>query len=252
MHLSERYNPPQRSASGINVSQDERMLSIVGGAALAAFAAWRRDVTSIPALIASVGLMYKGFTGNSPLYRLLGKNSAVKTNPARVSVPHEQGFHITRAVTINRPAADLYAFWHDPTNLPQVINYIESVQITGIDQAHWTIKLPGGMKAEFDVEVYTDTPNEFISWRSLPDSSVKNAGSIRFRPAPAGRGTEVQLTIEFVPPAGPLGKAVLNLFGEAPQQYISQFLREFKQVMETGEKATTEGQTSGRKGEVRQ
>lgn len=252
MHLSERYNPPQRSASGINVSQNERVLSLVGGTTLALFAAWRRDITSIPALIASVTFLYKGVTGDSPLYRLLGKNTAVATNPARVSVPHEQGFHITRAVTINRPAADLYAFWRDPTNLPQVINYVESVQVTGIDQAHWTLKLPGGIKAEFDVEVYTDVPNEVISWRSLPDSSIKNAGSIRFRPAPADRGAEVQLTLEFVPPAGPLGKAVLNLFGEAPQQYISQFLREFKQVMETGEKATTEGQTSGRIGEVRQ
>jgi len=37
-----------------------------------------------------------------------------------------------------------------------------------------------------------------------------------------------------------------------PEQYIGQYLREFKQIMETGEKATTEGQTSGRSGEIGQ
>ncbi len=169
-----------------------------------------------------------------------------------VSVPREKGIHVVRAVTIDRPVADLYDFWHDPTHMPEIFSFVESVQITGPDRAHWKVKLPGGSTTEFDVEVYTDTPNEVISWRSLPDSDLQNAGSVRFKTAPAGRGTEVQLTIEFVPPGGAIGKAVLKLFGEAPQQYIGQFLREFKQVMETGEKATTKGQTSGRLEEVEQ
>lgn len=169
-----------------------------------------------------------------------------------VSVPHEKGIHVVRTVTIDRPVDELYAFWHDPTRLPQVFGYIESVEMIDTNRAHWVIKLPGDMKAEFDAEVYTDVPNEVISWRSLPGSQMDNAGSVRFRPAPGNRGTEVQLTLEFVPPGGRIGKALMNLFGEAPAQYIGQYLREFKQLMETGEKATTEGQTSGRKEEVKQ
>jgi uncharacterized membrane protein len=89
-----------------------------------------------------------------------------------------------------------------------------------------------------------------ISWRSISGSDLQMAGSVRFKTAPADRGKEVHLTIEFVPPGGAIGKAVLKLFSEAPQQYFGQFLREFKQVMETGEKATTEGQTSRRLEEV--
>ena len=123
--------------------------------------------------------------------------------------------------------------------MPEVISYVESVQVTGDKQAHWTVKAPGGMKVEFDVEVYTDTPNEVISWRSLPDSDIQNAGSVRFRPAPADRGTEVVLTVEFVPPGGALGHALLKLLGDAPNQYVAEYLREFKQMMEAGETATT-------------
>jgi uncharacterized membrane protein len=167
-----------------------------------------------------------------------------------VSVPREKGIHVVRAVTIDRPVEELYNFWHDPTNMPQIFKYVESVQITGLDRAHWKVKLPGGSTTEFDAEVYTDTPNEVISWRSLPGSDLQNAGSVRFKAAPPNRGTEVHLTLEFVPPGGAIGKAILKLFGETPQQYIGQFLREFKQIMETGEKATTEGQTSGRLDEV--
>lgn len=164
----------------------------------------------------------------------------------------EKGLKIVRAVTINRPVEALYSFWRDPLNLPEVMGYIDSVQVTGENTAHWTIKLPGDMKTEFDVEVYTDVPNEVISWRSLEGSEMQNAGSVRFKPAPADRGTQVQLTVEFVPPGGALGKALLKLFDDAPNQYIGQYLREFKQVMETGEKATTKGQTSGREEEVEQ
>jgi uncharacterized membrane protein len=169
-----------------------------------------------------------------------------------VSVPHEQGVHVVRAVTIDRPVEELYAFWHDPTRMPQVFKYVESVEPLSADRVRWTIKLPGGMKSEFDAEVYSDVPNEVISWRSLDGSDLQNAGTVRFKPAPAGRGTEVHLILEFVPPGGPLGQAFMKLMGEAPQQYIGQFLREFKQLMETGEKATTEGQTSGRTEEVKQ
>jgi uncharacterized membrane protein len=176
----------------------------------------------------------------------MSQSEAVSEN---VSVPREKGIHVVRAVTIDRPIHELYEFWHDLTRLPEVFKYVESVQMTGDNQAHWTIKLPDNTTTGFDAEIYTDVPNEVVSWRSLPGSDLQNAGSVRFKPAPANRGTEVHLTLEFVPPGGAIGKALLNLFGEAPNQYIGQFLREFKQLMETGEKATTEGQPSGRKKE---
>jgi uncharacterized membrane protein len=195
-------------------------------------------------------LLYRGVTGNSPIYRALGVNTAVNTRPDRVSVPHQQGIHIVRAVSIDRPVEELYAFWRDLVNLPHILNYVESVQPLDGNRSHWVLKLPAGLKAEFESEVYTDVPNEVISWRSLPGSAVQNAGSVRFRPSLGGSGTEVQLTVELVPPGGPPGKAILSLFGEAPQQYVAQMLREFKQVMETGEVATTDGQSSGRQQEA--
>jgi uncharacterized membrane protein len=39
---------------------------------------------------------------------------------------------------------------------------------------------------------------------------------------------------------------VAKLFGEEPEQQIQEDLRRFKQIMEAGEVASTEGQPSGR------
>jgi uncharacterized membrane protein len=39
---------------------------------------------------------------------------------------------------------------------------------------------------------------------------------------------------------------IAKLFGEEPEQQLGDDLRRFKQLMETGEIATTEGQSSGR------
>ncbi len=172
-----------------------------------------------------------------------------KQRPQDPSAYPDKGVKVTKSITIDRPIEDLYAFWQDLTNLPSVMDYVKSIQVTG-DTSHWTIQLPGGVQTEFDAGVYNEVANEVIAWRSLEGSELQNAGSVRFKSAPGTRGTEVQLTVEFIPPAGIIGQALVKLFGDVPAQYIGQYLREFKQQMETGEKATIEGQTSGRKEKV--
>jgi uncharacterized membrane protein len=52
--------------------------------------------------------------------------------------------------------------------------------------------------------------------------------------------------MRYAPPGGTLGSAIAAWFGEDPAQSIKMDLRRFKQVMETGEVITTEGQPAGR------
>jgi uncharacterized membrane protein len=46
-------------------------------------------------------------------------------------------------------------------------------------------------------------------------------------------------------PQASVGAAFAKLFGEEPSQQVSDDLRRFKQLMETGEIATVHGQPSG-------
>ena len=98
---------------------------------------------------------------------------------------------------------------------------------------------------EWDAEVTHDLANELISWRSLRGADVPNFGSVRFSPAPGDRGTEVKVTVHYDLPAGRLGKAVAGLLGESPEQQVTDDLRRFKQVMETGQVVRSEGSPQG-------
>ena len=98
------------------------------------------------------------------------------------------------AVTINRPAEELYAFWRDFTNLPKFMENIVAVTCADDQRSHWVINGPTG-EVEWDCEITEDEPGRRISWASLPDASVDNAGTVEFKLAPEGRGTEVRKVI---------------------------------------------------------
>jgi uncharacterized membrane protein len=154
--------------------------------------------------------------------------------------------HLVKSLTINRTPEELYQFWHDFENLPRFMSHLVSVKVTGDKRSHWAAKAPGGTTVEWDAEIITDTPNEVIAWRSLEGSDVDNAGSVRFERAPGGRGTIVQVKMQYRPPGGVVGSAVATLLGQSPEKEIKIDLLRFKQLIETGEIARTEGQPAGR------
>ena len=97
------------------------------------------------------------------------------------------------------------------------------------------------------VPMVQDIPNQLISWRSLPDSTVQHSGSVRFEPATGGRGTIVRVEMEYAPPGGAIGVAMAKLHRREPGQEVHDSLRHFRQLMETGVIPTIKGQSSGRK-----
>ena len=83
-------------------------------------------------------------------------------------------------------------------------------------------------------EIITDLEDRLIGWRSLEGSEVNNAGSVTFRPAPSGEGTDVKVSFQYNPPAGDLGAAVAKLFGQDPKKQVRHDLKCFKELMERG------------------
>ena len=59
-------------------------------------------------------------------------------------------------------------------------------------------------------------------------------------------GTEVRVVMEYAPLGGAAGSLVARLFGTAPEQQVDEDLRRLKQILETGDPITVEGQPSGR------
>jgi uncharacterized membrane protein len=152
---------------------------------------------------------------------------------------------VQKAVTVNRPPAECYRAWRDVERLPTFMRHIESVRVDDDTHSHWCATAPGGRRVEWDAEITDDRPNRLIAWRSLPGSEVDNCGSVHFAPAPGGKGTVLEVRMEYRAPAGGAGALVARLVGEEPGQQVDGDLRRFKQLLETGEIPTTKGQSHG-------
>ncbi|MCA1669300.1 MAG: SRPBCC family protein [Thermomicrobia bacterium] len=161
------------------------------------------------------------------------------------SVGHKEGVRVEKTVTINKSPEELYRFWRNFENLPRFMDHLESVQVKDATHSHWKAKGPAKKSVEWDAVIISDVANEVIAWKST-DAQIANAGSVRFRNAPGGRGAEVTVNLEYDPPAGKLGMFIAKMFGEEPTQQVQDDLRRFKQVMEAGEIPTTDGQPTGR------
>ena len=156
------------------------------------------------------------------------------------------GTRVEKVIAIDRSAEELYGFWRQFDNLPRFMRHLESVRVVGRNRSHWVAQGPAGSRVEWEAEIVDDRLNELISWRSLPGADVDNSGSVRFERAPGGRGTFVRVQMQYDPPGGFFGKSVAKIFGEDPETQVQRDLYRFKQVMETGQVTTTEGQSAGR------
>ena len=156
---------------------------------------------------------------------------------------------VRRAVTVNKPRAEVYDFWRRLEQLPRFMTHLESVAERGDGVSHWVAKAPAGGTVEWDAEIVEEREGELIAWRSRERAAGRQGGTVRFVDGPAGRGTEVHVALTYDPPAGAVWAAVAKVFGEEPDQQVREDLRRFKRLLETGEIATTDGQPSGREKE---
>jgi uncharacterized membrane protein len=163
------------------------------------------------------------------------------------AIPSGKGKKVVKACTIGKSAPELYSFWRQFENMPKFTRCLFAVTQISNTQSHWVAKSPTGADLEWDAVVINEHPNELIAWESVPGSEFRNAGSVRFKPAPAGQGTEVTVSFEYVPPGGVLGEAVAKVYGEDPELMVEDDLYAFKALMETGEIPTIEGQPVGGK-----
>ena len=145
---------------------------------------------------------------------------------------------LAEAVTINRPANELYEFWRNPANLEQVMENIASIEVIDDRRSRWTVKAPGGKEVSWESVITEDVPGGEITWQSAEGADVANSGRIQFIDA-GRRGTVVRATIAYEPPGGVIGQLIAKLFQREPRIQARRDRHRFKQLMEAGEIATS-------------
>jgi uncharacterized membrane protein len=220
-----------------HIGDTERWGSLITGGALVLKGLSERSLRGALMAIAGGTLAYHGATSQKSLQDKVVEATGID-KPIRVE----------KTVTIqNKSAEELYTFWHDFENLPTFMKHLKSVTVMSDTRSHWVANAPLGNSVEWDAEIVNDRQNQLISWASLAGADVENTGFVRFQAAPPGRGVEVKVVMEYSLPGGGLTAAIAKVFGENPEQQIGDDLRRFKMLMETGELATTEGQSCGRR-----
>ena len=233
-----------RRAQPVNVGDTERLLSLLGGAALGLYGLSRRSLGGLALAAMGGSLIYRGATGHCSAYQTLGVNTADPVGPA-TSVRAGHGVKIEESIIVNRDVATVWRFWRKLENLGRFMRHLERVEEIDPRRSRWVAHTPLGTNLRWEAEIINEQENELIAWRSVGDSEVDTAGSVHFRELPNGRGTEVRVALKYDAHAAQLAAPLARLFGSEPRQQIQDDLRLFKQIMETSEAATIEGQPRG-------
>lgn len=235
-YIHERPIPEERRTHAygrerpVNVGRYERIASMIGGGLLMLSGLRRRSFGGLLAAATGGLLAYRGRTGYCPVYERTG----IDTTPRAAA----KGIHLKRSITVDRPIDEVYRYWKDFENLPRFMTHITSVEYRGDGITHWVAR-EGRFELEWDARITEDEPDRRIAWRSLRGADVRNEGSVEFREAPGGRGTEVHVELRYTPPGGETAMMLAPLFRMVSNRQLGDELRRFKQMIETGEIATS-------------
>lgn len=226
--------PPIGGTNVINIGKLERMASLGVGFGLLCSALGSKSFLKYTAILGAGGyLLYRGLSGNCPLSSSLGIGGL---HGSKCHGKSAALIEIKSYLTVNRPKEDTYRFWRKLENLPRFMTHLEKVVASDDIHSHWTAKFPGAPGSiSWDAEIIRDEEGAVISWRSLPGSTIENAGEVIFRDAPGERGTEMEVHISYRPPAGNLGEGIAKLLNPVVEDLIREDIRNFKQYIESGD-----------------
>jgi uncharacterized membrane protein len=158
------------------------------------------------------------------------------------------GTQIKGTVTIQRSAAEVFAAWSDLSGLHTLVEGVTPVNPK--DGSLVTVTLGAGEAKDDNisrrVEILTLVKNERIAWRGAPDSTIAHTGTVSLRELPFNRGTVVSVIIDYIAPTGTMRQRLDKFLGRDPQVFLNLMLFRFRQLMEAGEVATTQGQPCAR------
>jgi Predicted integral membrane protein len=210
-------------ALNTNVGPSERILSVLGGIYLLYNTLAKKKVSMVETM-AGTYLLLRGITGFCLAYQRLGKKE-VDYRPPNIN--------IRTIMIVNRPRDQVYAFWRRLENLPLFMKHLKKVTVLDENTSEWTAALTGDVATlSWKSEIVKDDPGATLSWHSIPDSSIENAGKITFKDAGAS-GTRVNVVISYHAPMGVLGETAGRLLNPVFEKMVNDDVRNFKLYMET-------------------
>lgn len=211
----------------VNVSKTERIVMVAAGAYML-YRALKKEKSTPKKLIEGITagtMLFRGISGYCPAYDLIDKKGLLKGSNVA----------ITASLNINKPVVDVYNAWRKLENLPQFMKHLHSVEEIGGQTSHWKAKLPGGIGTiGWKAQILTDKPNEVLSWQSVADSTLHNAGRVTFKRNSDGNGTDIEVSIAYHAPFGKAGAGAAKLLTPVFERMLQKDIESFKTYIESG------------------
>ncbi|WP_225872787.1 SRPBCC family protein [Pedobacter frigoris] len=167
-------------------------------------------------------LAYRAFTGRCLLYERLGIDAS---KPRAINVRGE--------FEIDKPAAEVYAYWRNLNNLPGSIKHLLDVKIKDNQLSHWKANVMGNLfSIDWDAEIVKDEPGRLIGWKSIQGSLIHHVGRVQFEESPDGRGTNLKIVLSYHPPIGGIGIGLAQLLNPFFESLLKKEIKSFKHRIE--------------------
>lgn len=207
---------------GVNLGEGERVLSAIAGSLLLYLVAKRHRVDSL--LLAGGGyLLYRAVSGHCPLTSLY-RGSVAGERASNVNVRAQ--------VIVNRPRAEVYAFWRNLENLPLFMKHIDHIDVIDPMTSAWKLRLPAGLgDVRWESRIVKDVRDEELSWHSVEGAPIENTAKINFTDTPGG-ATRIDVMVSYRAPMGVLGERIGRFLTPLFREKIEADIYHFKHYIE--------------------
>jgi uncharacterized membrane protein len=213
--LQEKWSPAARLAGAL------------AGVGLGIGGARSRTIPGSVAMLAGGALATRAMV-NLPVKRMLGLDDS----------PYVIGVHKT--IHVRRPVEDVFQLWTAFEDYSRFLDHVQEVQDLGDGRLRWRVRGPAGSTVQWDAQITELVPEETISWRSVPGSTIRQVGHSRFTKE-SDDTTRVDIHLSYGPPAGVLGHLAAVAFGVDPKRSMEDDLVRFQSLCERG-RTTAHGQ----------
>jgi uncharacterized membrane protein len=102
---------------------------------------------------------------------------------------------IEKSIIVQCPISTVYNQWTQFEEFPRFMEGVQEVRQEGDKRLFWRAEIGGKVK-EWEAEIFEQTPDQRIAWRSIDGS--KNSGRVDFTSLGKSE-TEVRLTLKYDP-----------------------------------------------------
>lgn len=208
----------------VNVGTIERIAMVAAGTYLL-FDALTSKKSKFLQTAAAGGLLVRGISGYCPVYDYTGAEGGHFKS---------SNVNIRTRMVIDKPVSEVYDFWRRLENLPIFMKHLESVREVDNVTSDWKAKGPAGLGSlSWKAHILMDEQDKVLSWQSLPESTINNAGKVLFKDL--GDRTELDVTISYHAPLGVAGEAIAKWLNPMFERMVRSDIESFKNHIEKDE-----------------